>query len=191
MWPTIWKRMKATTNSTSHTQQTQRRMFWIQYLLKWQEKTFTKQRIRDEENKTYTFSWWFWEEMKQQWSWKWVTRCVWEVSDRKDNEQSQKVRGKNWKRFKNCPHCAKHAFFATEVSCQQDARSSRQNTQRQNFEKFSKCFSRLEGLPARESRAEPRKSLSNPRDWTFHSRTSRQKWPAKTRLRLATWLTRD
>ena len=48
-------------------------------------------------------------------------------------------------------------------------------SQEQNFENFSKCFSRLEGLPASESRAEPRKSLSEPRDWTFHSRTSRQK----------------
>ena len=61
----------------------------------------------------------------------------------------------------------------------------------QVWKKFSKCFSRLEGLPANESRAEPWKSLSNPRDWTFHSRTSRQKWPVKKRLRPATWHTRD
>ena len=33
----------------------------------------------------------------------------------------------------------------------QVAKASRQNTQSQNCEKFSKCFSRLEGLPARES----------------------------------------
>ena len=31
-------------------------------------------------------------------------------------------------------------------------------------EKFSKCFSRLEGLPVRESQAEPQKSLCTPRD---------------------------
>ena len=43
-----------------------------------------------------------------------------------------------------------------------------------NVKKFSKCFSRLEGLPARESRAEPRKSLCTPRDWTLHLWTSRQ-----------------
>ena len=60
-----------------------------------------------------------------------------------------------------------------------------------NFEKFSKCFSRLEGLPASESRAEPQKSLSNPRDWTFHLRTSCQNWPVNSRLRPATWLTCD
>ena len=59
------------------------------------------------------------------------------------------------------------------------------------WKNFSKCFSRLEGLPTSESRAEPQKSLSNSHDWTFHSRTSRQKWPTKTRLRLATWHTRD
>ena len=90
--------------------------------------------------------------MKQQWSLKWVTRCVLEVSDKRENEQSHKVRGKTEFFFKkNYPYYAKHTFFATEVSRQQDARSSRQNTQRQNCEKFSKCFSRLEGLPARES----------------------------------------
>ena len=32
------------------------------------------------------------------------------------------------------------------------------------LKKFSKCFSRLEGLPARELRAELRKSLCNPRE---------------------------
>ena len=32
------------------------------------------------------------------------------------------------------------------------------------MKKISKCFSRLEGLPARESRFEPRKSLCTPRD---------------------------
>ena len=40
--------------------------------------------------------------------------------------------------------------------------------------KFSKCFSWLEGLLASELRAEPWKSLCTPRDWTFHSWTSRQ-----------------
>ena len=80
-------------------------------------------------------------------------------------------------------------------TCEQVAKKSPDQAAKtlkdKNLKKFSKCFSRLEGLPASESRAEPRKSLSNPRDWTFHSRTSRQKWPAKTRLSLATWHTRD
>ena len=35
--------------------------------------------------------------------------------------------------------------------------------------KFSKCFLRLKGLPVRESRAELRKSLCTPHNWTFHS----------------------
>ena len=106
----------------------------------------------------------------------------------REDEQSQKVRGKTEKDFKNCPHYAKHAFFATEVSRQQDARSSRQNTQRQNFEKkFLSVFHKWKF----HSRAEPRKSLCTPRDWTFHSRTSRQNWPTSSRLWHATWLTCD
>ena len=47
----------------------------------------------------------------------------------------------NWKGLKTDPVFSKHAFFATRMSRQQVARSSRQNTQRQNCEKFSKCFS--------------------------------------------------
>ena len=105
----------------------------------------------------------------------------------REKMNSNKSLRKNWKRFKNCPYFSKYAFFVTKVSRHQAARSSRQNTQRQNFEKFSKCFSRLEGLP----RAEPRKSLSNSCDWTFHSRTNRQNWPANSRLRPVTWLTHD
>ena len=56
--------------------------------------------------------------MKQQWSSKWVTWSIWEVSDKRENEQSHKVRGKTEKYFKNCPHFAKHGFFAAEVSHQ-------------------------------------------------------------------------
>ena len=93
-----------------------------------------------------------------------------EIVERED-EQSQKFEGKLKKKFKAVPIFAKHAFFVTEVSRHQVAKTLKDK----NLKNFSKCFSRLEGLPARESRAEPRKSLSNPRDWTFHSRTSCQK----------------
>ena len=85
-----------------------------------------------------------------------------------------KIRGKTEKGIKTDPVFTKHVIFATKVSHQQVASSSRQNTQRQNCENFSKCFSRLKGLPSRESRAEPWKSLCAPRDWTLHLRTSRQ-----------------
>ena len=91
-------------------------------------------------------------------------RCEWVRANEKDNEQSQKDRGKNKKSLKTAPVFSKHAIFATETSRQKVARSSHQNTQGQKFENFSKCFSQLEGLPTSESRAEPRKSLSNPRD---------------------------
>ena len=53
--------------------------------------------------------------------------------------------------------------------------------------KFSRCFSRLEGIPVRESW----KSLCTFRDWTFHSRTSRQNRPASSWLWHATWMTRN
>ena len=98
-------------------------------------------------------------------------RSVWEGED----EQSQKFEGKTENDLKTALISAKHAIFATGLSRHKVASSSRQITQEQNFENLSKCFSRLEGLPASKSRAEPRKSLSESRDWTFHSRTSRQK----------------
>ena len=88
----------------------------------------------------------------------------------------------NWKGLKTDLVFAKHAIFVTEVSRQQVARSSRQNTQRQNCEKFSKWFSQLEGLPASESWAELRKSLCTPRDWTLHSWISHQNQHASLRL---------
>ena len=51
----------------------------------------------------------------------------------REDEQSQKVRGKTKKYFKNCLYYAKHAFFASEVSRQIVARSTHQNTSRQKF----------------------------------------------------------
>ena len=127
----------------------------------------------------------------QQWRLEMGARSVWERDSLERRWTVTNVWGKTEKNLKTAPIFAKHAFFATEMSRQKVARSGRQNTQGQKFENFSKCFSWLEGLPASESRAEPRKSLSNSRDWTFHSRTSHQKWPAKTRLRHAIWHTCD
>ena len=62
-------------------------------------------------------------------------RCEWVRADERDNEQSQKDRGKT-QSLKIAPIFPKHAFFATEMSRQKVARSSRQNTQGQKFEKF-------------------------------------------------------
>ena len=56
-------------------------------------------------------------------------RCEWVRADEKDNEQSQKDRGKTKKSLKTAPICSKHVFFATEMSRQKVTRSSRQNTQ--------------------------------------------------------------
>ena len=139
-----------------------------------------------ETEKTHTFFLKIGEGMMQKWSLRSVTRSVsvrfsWERNG-EDSEQSQKFKGKTEKVFKNCLQNAKHAFFATEVSRQQVAMASHQNTKKKNWKKFSKCFSWLEGLLVRESRAKPRKSLCTLRDWTIHSRTSRQNQHASSRL---------
>ena len=74
-------------------------------------KTFIQQRIWDEENKTHTFSWWFWEEMKQQWSLKMVTRGVWEGDSWERRWIVTKSSRENWKRFKNCPYFCQTRVF--------------------------------------------------------------------------------
>ena len=63
--------------------------------------------------------------------------------------------------------------------------------ERKIFEKFSKCFSRLEVSLMRESRSEPRKSLCTFRDWTFHLWISCQiesRETLKTQMWLGHWL---
>ena len=57
-----------------------------------------------------------------------VARCEWVRANERDNEQSQKGRGKTEKDLKTASIFAKHAFFAIEVSRHKDASSSRQNT---------------------------------------------------------------
>ena len=54
----------------------------------------------------------------------------------REDEQSQNFEGKTEKDLKTASFLAKHAFFATEVSRHTVASLSRQNTQRQKFEKF-------------------------------------------------------
>ena len=82
--------------------------------------------------------------------------------------------------LENNPQYAKHAIFTTEPSCMKVAKTSLEKPRNQKFEKFSKCFSRLESLPMRESRGEPRKSLYTPRNWTFYPWTSRHIEPRET-----------
>ena len=128
----------------------------------------------------------------QQWRLEMGARSVWEGDSLERRWTVTNVRGKNWNRFKNCAYfCQTCVFRDWNESPKSRQIKPPKHSRTKIWKKFSKCFSRLEGLPASESRAEPRKSLSKPRDWTFHSRTSRQKWPAKTRLRHATWHTRD
>ena len=130
--------------------------------------------------------------MKQQWSLKMVTRSVWEGDSWERRWIVTKSLRENWKRYKNCPYfCQTHVFHDLSESPTSRQVKPPKHSKAKFWKKFSKCFSRLEGLPARESRAEPRKSLSNPCDWTFHSWTNCQNWLANSRLGPATRLTRD
>ena len=118
------------------------------------------------------------------------TECLGRRQLRKKMNSHKSLR-ENWKKkFKNCPYfCQTRVFSRLKWVATKSPVQAAKTLKDKSLKNFSKCFSRLEGLPTRELRAEPRKSLSNPRDWTFHSWTSHQKWPAKTRLRLITWLT--
>ena len=76
-----------------------------------------------------------------------------------EDEQSQKFEGKTENDLKTALISAKHAIFATETSRQKVARSSRQNTQGQKFEKnFLSVFRDWKVYP-RESRKLSRKNL--------------------------------
>ena len=130
--------------------------------------------------------------MKHQRGLKMDSRSVWKGESLERRWTVTKVRGKTKKDLKNCScFCQTRDFRDLNESPKSRQIKPPKHSRTKIWKKFSKCFSRLEGQPASESRAEPRKSLSKLRDWTFHSRTSRQKWPAKTRLRHATWHTRD
>ena len=67
---------------------------------------------------------------------KWVHGVFGKETVEKEDEQSQKFERKLKKNLKTAPIFAKHAFFATEVSRHKVTSSSRQNTQRQKFEKI-------------------------------------------------------
>ena len=64
------------------------------------------------------------------------TECL-DMKQLKEKMNShKKFEGKTKNGFKNCPYCAKHAFFAVEVSHQIVARYTRQNTPSQKFWKI-------------------------------------------------------
>ena len=89
------------------------------------------------------------------------TECLGEIQLREKVNSHKKFEGK-LKIFKNWPIFAKHSFFATGVSHQQVVRSSRQNTQRKNCEKFSKSFCRDWKVYSRGSRELSRENLCVP-----------------------------
>ena len=63
------------------------------------------------------------------------TECLDEFQLREKVNSHKKFEGKLKRFLKTDPLFAKHAFFVTEVSCQQVARASHQNIQSQNCEK--------------------------------------------------------
>ena len=122
---------------------------------------------------------------------KWDTECLRERNG-EESEQSQKFEGKTKTQFKKLSLKCKTLIFCDWYK----SPVSRQGHPPKHFKpkvlkKFAKCFSRLEVSLAKESRVESWKSLCTPRDWTFHSRTSRQNWPASSQQWHATCMTRD
>ena len=64
------------------------------------------------------------------------TECLGRRQLREKMNSHKSSREKTEKDLKTAPIFAKHAFFTTKESRQQVASSSRQNTQRQKFEKI-------------------------------------------------------
>ena len=82
----------------------------------------------------------FQNDFERKWStnevWKWVHGVFGKEIVVEEDEQSQKFEGKTEQDLKTAPIFAKHTFFTIEMSRQQVASLSRQNSQRQKFEKF-------------------------------------------------------
>ena len=114
-----------------------------------------------------------------------MTWCVWVSFSWERVNSHEKFEGKLKRFLKTDPLFAKHAFFATSVSRQQVARVSRQNTQSQNYEKFSKCFSRK--VYPRVSRELSRENLCVPlatRPFTREQVTKTNPWARSCSMRL-------
>ena len=124
--------------------------------------------------KTHTFFLKIGEEMMQKWSLKsvWVS-FSWKRNG-EDSEQSQNVEGKTEKVLKIVFEMQNTRFSRLKQVANKSPGQAAKTLKVKIMKNISKCFSRLEGLPARESRAEPRKSLCTPRDSTLHLQTSRQ-----------------
>ena len=85
-----------------------------------------------------------------------------------------KVWGKNWKSLKTDLFVLNTRFSQLSQVASKLPVSVAKTLKTQILKNLSKCFSRLEVLPVRESRDKLRKSLCTPRDWNLHPRTSRQ-----------------
>ena len=86
------------------------------------------------QRKPIPFSW----RLENKWSknecfLKWDMECLREREMGKIVNSHKNLREKLKNNFKNCPYCAKHAFFATEVSRQKVTSFTCQNTSSQKF----------------------------------------------------------
>ena len=114
-----------------------------------------------------------WHQTKNKCFLKWDMECLRERNG-EDSEQSQKFEGKTEKVLKTVFETQNTRFSWLKQVVNKSPGQAVKTLEVTIVEKFSKCFSRLEGLPTRESQAEPWKSLCTPCDWTFHSQTSHQ-----------------
>ena len=160
------KRNKPITKKTKHQHK---------YSRKWS----SKHEIWGEEIRTHTFflKIWRWKSAKMEFV-EGDMECLDEFQLRKKWGRQwivTKSRGKNWKSFKKLSLKRKTCIFC---DWNKSPGQATKTLKVKIVKKFSRCFSRLEGIPVRESW----KSLCTFRDWTFHLRTSRQNQPASSRL---------
>ena len=134
------------------------------------------------ERKPIPFSWRFERKMKQNASSFERDTVSLRVFQKRKKMNNQKCLRENWKGLK-LTHFVQNTRFLRlrQVACKSPRPAARTLRRKLKKKKISKCFSRLEVPLARESRTEPQKSLCTPRDWTFHSWTSRQPKPQKVR----------
>ena len=90
-----------------------------------------------------------------------VTRWVWERFEMGKTMNSQKCSRENWKRLKTDLFAQNTRFSQLSQVASKSPGPIARTLKIKILKNLSKCFSRLEVLPARKSRGEPQKSLSS------------------------------
>ena len=102
---------------------------------------------------------WGWSDVKNGGSLR-VTRWVWERFEMGKTMNSQKCFRENWKCLKTDLFAQNTRFSRLSQVVSKSPRPDAKTLKKKILKNLSKCFSRLEVLPTRESRGEPQKSLS-------------------------------